>query len=354
MGGGADINFAAGDDVLLRADGSAHDVAAFEHGDVQSGLGKVGGADESVVSRAENCDIVNHARFFAPEWMQSQNKSATFRLSQTSLALNTGRVLTIRVIPCLDVHAGRVVKGVKFVELRDAGDPVECARQYDEAGADELVFLDITASHEGRRTMIETVERTADQVFMPLTVGGGISEMGHIRDLLRAGADKISLNTAAVKNPNLIREASDAYGCQCIVVAVDARRVPGAGERWEVFTHGGRTPTGLDAIEWIERVVELGAGEILLTSMDADGTKAGYDCEMLRAATSRVRVPVIASGGAGKLEHFSEAVLRGGAAAVLAASLFHFGELKINDVKRHLAAAGLPVRPTWQTHGASV
>ena len=254
-------------------------------------------------------------------------------------------MLTKRVIPCLDVHNGRVVKGIQFVQLRDAGDPVECAQNYDRAGADELVFLDISASYEGRRTMLHTVEKTAEHVFLPLTVGGGISSIDHITDLLRAGADKISLNTAAVLDPSLIARAADKYGCQCIVVAIDARRDPTRPGHWTVYTHGGRRPTGLDLLEWAQRVTALGAGELLLTSMDADGTRAGYDCEMLAAVTARVRVPVIASGGAGRLEHFSEAIERGGAQAVLAASLFHFGDLTIAQVKDHLRQRGIPVRP---------
>jgi cyclase len=250
-------------------------------------------------------------------------------------------MLAKRVIPCLDVDKGRVVKGVKFVDIIDAGDPVEMAAFYDQQGADELVFLDITASHEGRDTILEVARRTAEQVFIPLTVGGGVRSAEDVRRLLRSGADKVAVNTAAVERPELITEGAERFGVQCIVVAIDARR---GGEEWEVYTHGGRTPTGLDAVGWAARAEELGAGEILLTSMDRDGTKDGYDLDLLRAISGVVNVPVIASGGAGTLDHFSEAILDGHADAVLAASLFHFGELKISEVKTHLAAAGIPVR----------
>lgn len=253
-------------------------------------------------------------------------------------------MLAKRIIPCLDVHEGRVVKGVKFVELRDAGDPVECAKAYDEQGADELVFLDITASSDGRETMLDVVRRTAEQVFMPLTVGGGLRSVEDIRRMLQAGADKVSLNTSAVKTPELLSEGAEAFGQQCMVLAIDAkRRSPGQGG-WEVYTHGGRTPTGLDAIEWAVEGERRGAGEILLTSMDADGTLAGYDCELTRAISEAVCIPVIASGGAGKLEHFAEAITEGKADAVLAASLFHFGTLEIAAVKEHLSAEGICVR----------
>lgn len=252
-------------------------------------------------------------------------------------------MLAKRIIPCLDVTGGRVVKGVNFVNLLDAGDPVEIARKYDEQGADELVFLDITASSDARDTMVDVVRRTAEQVFIPLTVGGGIRTADDIRKMLLAGADKTSVNTAAILRPDLIREGAERFGSQCIVLAIDARRVPGE-KRWEVFTHGGRKPAGLDAVEWAVRGVELGAGEILLTSMDADGTCAGYDCELTRRVSEAVNVPVIASGGAGKLEHLSEVLDKGRADAVLAASIFHFGTYTIDQAKEFLAARGIPVR----------
>jgi cyclase len=251
-------------------------------------------------------------------------------------------MLSRRIIPCLDVNAGRVVKGVKFQELRDAGDPVQCARAYDAQGADELVFLDITASSDNRGIMRDVVAATAEQCFMPLTVGGGLRSVSDIEAMLRSGADKVSLNTAAIKEPSLVRAASDRFGAQCIVVAIDAKREPGGG--WRVFTHGGRNPTALDAVRWAAEAAALGAGEILLTSMDADGTQAGYDCELTRAVSDAVGVPVIASGGAGTPEHFAEVLERGHASAALAASLFHFGTLTIPQVKSHLAARGLPVR----------
>jgi len=250
-------------------------------------------------------------------------------------------MLAKRIIPCLDVKEGRVVKGVNFVNLVDAGDPVENAKVYDEQGADELVFLDITASYEKRKIMIDVVRRTAEQVFMPLTVGGGIRTVEDIRELLNAGADKVSINTAAVKNPELITEGAKLFGSQCIVVAIDAKRV---GDRWEVFIHGGRTPTGIDAVEWAKEVVDRGAGEILLTSMDRDGTKEGYDIELTRAIAEAVSVPVIASGGAGKKEHFYEGLVEGKADAVLAASVFHFREISIPELKTYLKEKGVPVR----------
>jgi cyclase len=251
-------------------------------------------------------------------------------------------MLSRRIIPCLDVNAGRVVKGVKFQELRDAGDPVQCARAYDAQGADELVFLDITASSDNRGIMHEVVAATAEQCFMPLTVGGGLRSLADIEAMLRSGADKVSLNTSAIKDPRLVRAASDRFGAQCIVVAIDAKREPTGG--WRVYTHGGRNPTSLDAVRWATEAAALGAGEILLTSMDADGTQAGYDCELTRAVSDAVGVPVIASGGAGTLDHFAEVLERGHASAALAASLFHFGTLTIPQVKSHLAARGLPVR----------
>ncbi len=250
-------------------------------------------------------------------------------------------MLAKRIIPCLDVKDGRVVKGVRFVDLRDAGDPVEAALAYDAQGADELVFLDITASHEDRDTMLDVVRRTAEGIYMPLTVGGGIRSIEDVRRLLRAGADKVSLNTAALARPALIREAAERFGSQCIVVAIDARR---EGERWGVYTHGGRRPAERDAVAWAREAVALGAGEILLTSMDRDGTKDGYDLELTRAIAGAVSVPVIASGGAGCLEHFREALAEGGADAALAASLFHFGIHTIAEVKAYLAERGVEVR----------
>jgi cyclase len=256
-------------------------------------------------------------------------------------------MLTKRIIPCLDVDRGRVVKGVNFVSLRDAGDPVELAAFYDREGADELVFLDITASAEERRTMVEVVARTADQLFIPLTVGGGIRTPQDMRAMLRAGADKVAVNTAAIQDPNVISRCAEAFGSQCVVLAIDARRVPRADPpRWEVYTHGGRRPTGLNAVEWAARGVRLGAGEILLTSMDADGTLDGYDLVLTAAVSGAVGVPVIASGGAGSLDHFYVALTEGRADAVLAASLFHFGTLRVAQVKSYLAERGLPVRPT--------
>jgi len=253
-------------------------------------------------------------------------------------------MLSRRIIPCLDVTAGRVVKGVKFQELRDAGDPVACAKAYDAQGADELTFLDITASSDHRAIMRDVVAATADQCFMPLTVGGGLRSVDDIRAMLNAGADKVSLNTAAVQNPDLVLESARHFGNQCIVVAIDARREPGPELRWQVYTHGGRRPAGRDVVAWAREVVSRGAGEILLTSMDCDGTQAGYDVELTRQVADAVEVPVIASGGAGALEHFSEVLDRGRASAVLAASLFHFGTFTIPQVKAYLASRGLPVR----------
>jgi imidazole glycerol-phosphate synthase subunit HisF len=252
-------------------------------------------------------------------------------------------MLSRRVIPCLDVHAGRVVKGIKFQELRDAGDPVESAKAYDKQGADELVFLDITASSDGRGIMHDVVARTAEQCFMPLTVGGGLRSLEDIERMLKAGADKVSLNTSAIKDPQLIAAASNRFGAQCIVVAIDARREPD-GKSWRVFTHGGRNPTELNAVSWAQQAVALGAGEILLTSMDCDGMKTGYDCPLTRAVSDAVTVPVIASGGAGELSHFADAITDGHASAVLAASLFHFGTLTIPQVKDYLAGHHIPVR----------
>jgi cyclase len=250
-------------------------------------------------------------------------------------------MLAKRIIPCLDVDAGRVVKGVKFVGLRDAGDPVEIARLYDRQGADELCFLDITASHEKREIILDVVARTADEAFMPLTVGGGINRLEEIRKLLRAGADKVSINTGAVARPEFVREAAETFGSQCIVVAIDAKR---AGNGWEVFTHGGRKSTEIDACEWADKMTAYGAGEILLTSMDRDGTREGYDLELTRAVSERVSIPVIASGGVGNLEHIFEGLTAGKASAALAASIFHYQEYTIAECKRYLRERGIPVR----------
>jgi imidazole glycerol-phosphate synthase subunit HisF len=250
-------------------------------------------------------------------------------------------VLAKRIIPCLDVDRGRVVKGVNFVGLRDAGDPVEIARRYDEQGADELTFLDITASSDGRDLILQAVEAVAAQVFIPLTVGGGVRKVEDVRRLLNAGADKVSINTAAVQNPQLVADAAGHYGAQCIVVAIDAKR---SGAGWEVFTHGGRNPTGLDAVDWARRMQKLGAGEILLTSMDRDGTRSGFDLALTRAVSDAVDVPVIASGGVGRLEHLAAGVLEGHADAVLAASIFHFGEFTVRQAKQYMAAQGIEVR----------
>ena len=255
-------------------------------------------------------------------------------------------MLTKRIIPCFDVDNGRVVKGVSFVELRDAGDPVELARKYDLAGADELVFLDITASSDARTSVYDMIRRTADQVFIPLTVGGGVRQTGDVRLMLESGADKVSINTAAVERPALITEGAHGFGSQCIVVAVDARRK--ADGHWEIFTHGGRTATGLDAVEWAREAEERGAGELLVTSMDTDGHQDGYDLPLLRAISEAVHVPVIASGGAGKPEHLYDALVEGGADAVLAASIFHFGTYTIPDLKQYLASRGVPIRPVEQ------
>jgi len=254
--------------------------------------------------------------------------------------------LAKRIIPCLDVDAGRVVKGVQFVDIRDAGDPVEVARRYDEEGADEITFLDITASSDQRETMVHVVEQVAGEVFIPLTVGGGIREVADIRRMLNAGADKVGINTAAVFNPEFVREAAERFGSQCIVVAIDAKQVSAAAEplRWEIFTHGGRKPTGIDAVEWAQRMVSLGAGEILLTSMDRDGTRDGFDLDLTRTISEAVAVPVIASGGVGNLEHLAEGILQGKADAVLAASIFHFGEYTVHDAKQYMAGRGIEVR----------
>jgi cyclase len=254
--------------------------------------------------------------------------------------------LAKRIIPCLDVDNGRVVKGVQFVDIRDAGDPVEIARRYDEQGADEITFLDITASAHERETMVHVVEQVAGEVFIPLTVGGGIRTSADVRRMLNAGADKVAINTAAVFNPEFVKEASDRFGAQCIVVAIDAKRVSAEGEaaRWEIFTHGGRKPTGLDAIDWARKMVEYGAGEILLTSMDRDGTKVGFDLELTRAVCDAVHVPVIASGGVGNLDHLVDGIVQGHAEAVLAASIFHFGEYTIEQAKRRMAESGIEVR----------
>ncbi len=254
--------------------------------------------------------------------------------------------LAKRIIPCLDVDCGRVVKGVNFVDIRDAGDPVEVAMRYNEQGADEVTFLDITASHEGRETTVHTVEKIAEEVFIPLTVGGGIRTVEDIRTMLNAGADKVSINTAAIHNPDLVRESSERFGSQCIVVAIDAKRVADVdgAPRWEIFTHGGRKPTGIDAVGWARRMAELGAGEILLTSMDRDGTKNGFELGVTRAITDAVEIPVIASGGVGNLDHLVEGITLGGADAVLAASIFHFGEYTVPQAKAYMAEHGIEVR----------
>ena len=253
-------------------------------------------------------------------------------------------MLAKRIIPCLDVDNGRVVKGVKFVEIKDAGDPVEIARRYDEEGADELTFLDITASAHDRDTMVHVVEEVAGEIFIPLTVGGGIRTLEDIRRMLNAGADKVSINSAAVARPEFVREAAERFGSQCIVVAIDAKQVSQDPPRWEIFTHGGRKPTGLDAVEWARRMVDFGAGEILLTSMDRDGTKSGFDLALTRAISEAVPVPVIASGGVGNLDHLADGVTLGKADAVLAASIFHFAEYTIRQAKEHMAARGIGVR----------
>lgn len=254
--------------------------------------------------------------------------------------------LAKRIIPCLDVDNGRVVKGVQFVDIRDAGDPVEVAKRYNEAGADEITFLDISATHQGRATTLQTVERMASEVFIPLTVGGGVRTLDDIRALLNAGADKVAINSAAVKDPEFVRRAADRFGAQCIVVAIDAKQVSAEGEpmRWEIFTHGGRQPTGIDAVAWAKQMVSYGAGEILLTSMDRDGTKNGFDLKLTKAVSDAVAVPVIASGGVGNLQHLVEGIQAGGADAVLAASIFHFGEYSIQEAKAHLANHGIEVR----------
>ncbi|MDH5710522.1 MAG: imidazole glycerol phosphate synthase subunit HisF [Gammaproteobacteria bacterium] len=254
--------------------------------------------------------------------------------------------LAKRIIPCLDVDNGRVVKGVKFVDIRDAGDPVEVARRYDQEGADEITFLDITASSDNRETIVHVVERVAEEVFIPLTVGGGIRTVADVQRMLNAGADKVAINTAAVFNPEFVKEASERVGSQCIVVAIDAKKVSAEGEpnRWEIFTHGGRKETGLDAIEWAKKMADYGAGEILLTSMDRDGTKIGFDLELTRAIAEAVPVPVIASGGVGNLEHLAEGVLEGKADAVLAASIFHFAEYTVGEAKQKMAERGIEVR----------
>ncbi len=262
-------------------------------------------------------------------------------------------MLAKRIIPCLDVTDGRVVKGTNFVDLRDAGDPVDCAMEYNRQGADELVFLDITASSDGRGTMVDVVRRTAERCFMPVTVGGGIRTVEDMREMLLAGADKVGVNTAAVKTPDLVSAGAKAFGAQCIVVAIDAKR-KADGSGWEVYTHGGRTATGLDALAWAKEMHERGAGEILLTSMDADGTKAGYDIDLTAAISGAVPIPVIASGGAGNLDHMVEVLDRGKADAVLAASIFHFGEYTVADVKDYLARRGIPVRPAAVRPGGEI
>jgi len=263
-------------------------------------------------------------------------------------------MLAKRIIPCLDVKDGRVVKGVRFVDLRDAGDPVEVARRYDEEEADELTFLDITASHEKRDILIDVVRRTAEQVFMPLTVGGGVRTLDDVRNLLSAGADKVSINTAAVADPEFVARAAERFGSQCTVVAIDARGVPGEAGKWEVYTHGGREPAGIDAVGWARRMEEYGAGEILLTSMDRDGTRDGYDIGLTRAVADAVGIPVIASGGVGTLDHLVEGLTAGGADAVLAASIFHYREYTVAEAKEYLRRRGVPVRPGFRAGGRGV
>ncbi|GAA5235972.1 imidazole glycerol phosphate synthase subunit HisF [Verticiella sediminum] len=266
----------------------------------------------------------------------------------THVAEGAGSELTCRIIPCLDVHAGRVVKGVNFVSLVDAGDPVEIARRYNEHGADELTFLDITASSDERDLILPVIESVAEQVFIPLTVGGGVRKVADVRRLLNAGADKVSINTSAVTNPALVEEAAGYYGSQCIVVAIDAKRVSAEGEpgRWEVFTHGGRNATGLEVVAWAQRMARLGAGEILLTSMDRDGTRAGFDLALTRAVSDAVPIPVIASGGVGNLQHLADGILQGHASAVLAASIFHYGQHTVGEAKAYMAGQGIAVRHT--------
>lgn len=251
-------------------------------------------------------------------------------------------MLAKRIIPCLDVDNGRVVKGVQFVDIKDAGDPVEIAMRYNEQGADEITFLDITATHHGRDTTYKTVEKMAESVFVPLTVGGGVRKVADIRSLLNAGADKVAINSAAVFTPEFVQEASQKFGAQCIVVAIDAKKT--GDNKWEIFTHGGRKPTGIDAIQWATKMTEFGAGELLVTSMDSDGTKKGYDIELMQQITSSVNIPVIASGGVGNLQHLADGVLKGGADAVLAASIFHFGEYSIPQAKEYMAQAGIEMR----------
>jgi cyclase len=284
----------------------------------------------------------------APHWLTAGGSEFTVKAYPAYLSDDLScrcPMLAKRVIPCLDVDRGRVVKGTNFLNLRDAGDPVAVAARYEQEGADELVFLDITASHEERGTMIDVVRRTAEQVFMPLTVGGGIRTVDDIRELLRAGCDKVSINSAACQNPEFVREAARKFGSQCIVVNIDPKRVQRAGrEVWEVHINGGRKPTGLEAVSWAQKVEQLGAGEIVLTSMDADGTKDGYDLEVTRAVAEAVSIPVVASGGAGKPEHLADAVQAGKADAALAASIFHFGEFTIRQAKEVMAARGIPVR----------
>jgi cyclase len=262
-------------------------------------------------------------------------------------------MLAKRIIPCLDVKDGRVVKGVRFVSLRDAGDPVEIARRYDEEEADELTFLDITASNEKRDILMDVVRRTAEQVFMPLTVGGGVRTIDDIRNLLSSGADKVSINTAAVADPEFVKRAAERFGSQCTVVAVDARAIPGKSDRWEVYTHGGRTPTGIDAVEWSARMEEYGAGEVLLTSMDRDGTRDGYDIRLTRAIVDRLGIPVIASGGVGTLDHLYDGLTKGGADAVLAASIFHYREFTVAETKDYLRQRGVPVRSAFRMQSRS-
>jgi imidazole glycerol-phosphate synthase subunit HisF len=301
--------------------------------------GKVAAAAGSWIPHLGRC---GYFRCGSSSWLICRGYFVADRV-QKSKFIEHRPMLAKRIIPCLDVTDGRVVKGTRFVQLRDAGDPVECAKEYNRQGADELVFLDITASADHRKTMIEVVERTASECFMPLTVGGGIRTVGNVRDMLLAGADKVSINTAAILRPELISEAAEMFGVQCIVVAIDAKRDDYGS--WKVYTHGGRHATQLDAVEWAKKAEAYGAGEILLTSMDADGTKVGYDLELTAAISTAVQIPVIASGGAGTLEHLESVLREGKADAVLAASIFHFGEFTVADAKRFLAARGIFVRP---------
>jgi imidazole glycerol-phosphate synthase subunit HisF len=300
----------------------------------------------SVIDAARRKSVQTVRRSFRGGSQCQPNRLAFVSTHSQQNGIRKNMALAKRIIPCLDVTAGRVVKGVNFLELRDAGDPVEIARRYDDQGADELTFLDITATSDQRDLILPIIEQVASQVFIPLTVGGGVRAVEDVRRLLNAGADKISMNSSAVSNPQLVRDASDKHGSQCIVVAIDAKRVSAAGEtpRWEVFTHGGRKNTGLDVIEWARKMAEFGAGEILLTSMDRDGTKSGFDLALTRAVSDAISIPVIASGGVGSLEHLADGITEGHADAVLAASIFHYGEHTVGEAKRFMADQGISVR----------